>query len=461
MDFNGKHIHFMGIGGIGISALAALARTAGATVSGCDPAANSQTRALAAAGCQVFRGHDPQHVTAAVPPVDLLVRSSAVSPEHPEIIAAGTRAMDRGPFLAEILKGRQVVGVCGAHGKTTTTWMISRIFMETGLDPTVLLGGEAAPLGGNFRIGGNLTVGEMDESDGTFLLPELATGVITNIEAEHLAYYANLENVVAAFTRFAARLEPRGNLVACLDNPHAARIFAAHSGRKAGYGLEAPEAAAHWHVRNLRAEAGRQTAEVWRGDTAVGTLELPFIGRHNVLNALAALATADFFGVSMPQALAALRDCPGVGRRWEKLGVRGATTYYSDYAHHPTEVAATLRGARELGCGRTLVVFQPHLFSRTRDNAAGFAAALAAGADKVLIADIYPARELPIKGVTAQLITQSIPDDKLLFSAPLPAAEAVRRAMATTDFVTVVFMGAGDMDGMARAALGESAALSR
>ena len=451
MELKGKHIHFMGIGGIGISALAALAKTEGAVVSGCDAAPGDPPPALA--GCRISRGHAPGHVTGAEPPVDMLVHTSAVPPNHPEVAAAGARAMRRGPFLAQILEGRQVVGVCGAHGKTTTTWMISRIFIEAGLNPTVLLGGVAAPLGGNFRAGGPLTVGEMDESDGTFLLPKLETGVVTNIEAEHLAYYGNLESVVAAFARFAGKLATSGNLVACLDNPHAARIFATHPGRKAGYGLDAPAAAGHWHARDWRAAGGRQVAEVWHGETRVGTLELPFIGRHNVLNALAALAVADLYGVAMGKALAALRDCPGVGRRWEKLGERGGTTYYSDYAHHPTEVAATLRGAQELGCGRVLVAFQPHLFSRTRDNAPGFAQALAAGADKALVADVYPARELPIEGVTSALITAAMPDDKLLFPAPLPAPEAVKRALAAEGFNTVVFMGAGDMDGMARAAL--------
>lgn len=454
MELKGKHIHFMGIGGIGISALAALAKAEGAVVSGCDSAPGDPPPALA--GCRIHCGHAPEHVTGAEPPVDLLVHTSAVPPDHPEVVAAGARAMRRGPFLAGILEGRPMVGVCGAHGKTTTTWMISRVFMEAGLDPTVLLGGVVAPLHGNFRLGGQLTVGEMDESDGTFLLPTLETGVVTNIEAEHLAYYGNLENVVAAFARFAGKLAPGGNLVACLDNPHAARIFAAHPGRKAGYGLDAPEAARGWHARDLRTAPGRQVAEVWNGDAPVGTLELPFIGRHNLLNALAALAVADLYGVPMAKALAALRDCPGVGRRWEKLGTRGATAYYSDYAHHPTEVAATLKGARELGCGRTLVTFQPHLFSRTRDNAEGFAQTLATGADKVLVTDVYPARELPIEGVTAALITRAMPDDKLLFPAPLPAPEAVRLALAATGFATVVFMGAGDMDGMARAALSES-----
>ena len=444
----------MGIGGIGVSALAALARAEGALVSGCDPADNEQTRALAASGVRVFRGHDTAHVTAAEPPVDILMHTSAVPATHPEVLAAGARARCRGDFLAEILRGRPVVGVCGAHGKTTTTWMVSRIFMEAGLDPTVLLGGVVSPLNGNFRIGGALTVAEIDESDGTFLLPRFAAGVITNIEAEHLAYYGTLENVVRAFTRFAEQIAPENSLVACLDNPHAAQIFAARSGKKAGYGL-GETARAHWHAENRRAAAGRQLAEVYRGETLAGTLELPLPGRHNLLNALAALAVADIFGVAPAKALAALRDCPGVKRRWERLGARGKTAFYSDYAHHPTEITATLTGARELGCGRTLAVFQPHLFSRTRDNAAGFAAALAAGADKVLLADIYPARELPIEGVTSALVTAAVPADKLLLPEPLSAADAVETALRHAEgFDTVVFLGAGDMDGMARGQLG-------
>ncbi|GHV20555.1 UDP-N-acetylmuramate--L-alanine ligase [Planctomycetales bacterium] len=465
MRFARQKIHFMGIGGIGMSALAGLARERGATVSGCDAAANP--RALAQAGVEIQTGHSPAHVAN----VDLLVHTAAVPSDHPEIIAA-KRAMRRGEFLAAALADDEVIGVAGAHGKTTTTLMIAQIFLAAGKDPTVLLGGISPQLRGNYRCGGRLdgarfdgarldggrfdgarldvarlAVAELDESDGAFLLPRLAVGVITNVEPEHLAYYRDFAKVVAAFQQFADQILPENFLVANLDNAAAAEIFHRRSGNKIGYGKNA---AGGWHWRERRCGDGDQCATIFRGEREIGALRLPFIGEHNLVNALAALAVADIYAVAPDAALAALAVCAGAERRWEKLGEWGGAAIFSDYAHHPTEIRATLTGARENYRGKMLVVFQPHLFSRTRDLADEFAAALT-GADQVILTDIYPAREAPIAGVTAALISDAIPPEKLAAPAPLPLAAAVALARTMADaFAVVVFMGAGDLDEGAR-----------
>ncbi|MDR0867704.1 MAG: UDP-N-acetylmuramate--L-alanine ligase [Planctomycetota bacterium] len=459
MRFARQKIHFMGIGGIGMSALAGLARERGATVSGCDAAANDRTRALAQAGVEIQTGHSPAHVAA----VDLLVHTAAVPPDHPEI-AAAKRAMRRGEFLAAALAADEVIGVAGAHGKTTTTLMITQIFLAAGKDPTVLLGGVSAQLRGNYRCGGRLdgarldgarldgarlAVAELDESDGAFLLPRLAVGVVTNVEPEHLAYYRDFANVVAAFRQFADQIPPENFLVANLDNAAAAEIFHRRAGNKIGYGKNARDG---WHWRDRRCRDGDQRATIFRGEREIGELRLPFIGEHNLTDALAALAVADIYAVAPDAALAALAECAGAERRWEKLGEWGGAAIFSDYAHHPTEIRATLTGARENYRGKMLVVFQPHLFSRTRDLADEFAAALTL-ADKVILTDIYPAREAPLTGVTAALITDAMPPEKLAAPAPLPLAEAVALARTMADaFAVVVFMGAGDLDEFARQA---------
>lgn len=452
MEIKGKHIHFMGAGGIGVSALAGIALARGAQVSGCDREENDQTRMLRGLGARIDIGHSAEHAR----DCDLLVYTSAVPLTHPELVAAAGKIIRRGDFLAELISQSTGVGICGTHGKTTTTWMTTHIQIECGGDPTVLVGGAVERLGGNFRAGGPLFVSELDESDGSFLKPALDIAVITNIESEHLAYYKTEERLYECFRQYAQNERGPRVLIGNLDCPVTAPILAKRAGKTIGFGLENRSG---YHLRDIAAGGGRQTAQLWRGADKLGTLSLRLAGRHNLYNALAALAVAVDTGIDAGRALAALAECPGVGRRMEYLGQRGKTHIYTDYAHHPSEVRAAIDGARQLCNGRLLVAFQPHLFSRTRDYYADFAQVLSQ-ADCALVAEIYPAREEPIPGVTASLIVQGGVDDRCgcggatgqgRLCGPY-ALEEIAAAVQerVTDYDMVVFMGAGDIERVGR-----------
>ncbi len=439
-----KHIHFMGIGGIGVSALAEMALVAGARVSGCDRAASDLTRKLERKGIRIFIGHDPSHVADA----DLLVHTSAVPDRHPERLAAGDRQERRGGFLARFMEGTVGLGVAGTHGKTTTTWLLAHLLIQAGLDPSVFIGGLVSDLPeGNYRIGLGPFAAELDESDGSFLLPRLKLAVVTNIESEHLGHYGDDASLFAAFDRFAAGVAADGVLVAGVDNPGAAALYRRHAGRKLSFGF-APEAEAR--ADDIEFGGGISSFRLIFRKRDLGRFSLALPGRHNIENALAALGAALEMGVSADSARRSLPLAKGVARRLERLGGLAGAVLYSDYAHHPTEVAASIEALRQRHTGRILVVFQPHLFSRTRDYADAFGVALAK-ADAVLLADIYPAREDPIPGVTADLLVRSARRDNPRVAGPFPlsaiASEAERMA---PDFEAVVMMGAGNIDEVAR-----------
>ncbi len=440
LGLDGKRIHFMGVGGIGVSALAGFARHRGAAVSGCDRQASDITRRLEADGIPVEIGHSPTHAMAA----DLLVYSSAVPPDHPER-AAATAQMSRGKFLAEIMHGLPSWGIAGTHGKTTTTWLLAHILIQAGLNPSVFIGGVVPQLSeGNYRLGEGAFVAELDESDGSFLLPKLETAVVTNVESDHLSHYGDDDALFAAFRQFIAGVAD-GMLVAGWDSPILRQIYRSHPGRKLSFGVE--------YGAELRAErcefasGGARFDAILRGES-LGRFEMTLPGMHNIQNALAALGAAVANGIDVDIARDALRTARGVGRRMEPVGTYDGAVVYSDYAHHPTEVAAAITALRQNHPGRTLVVFQPHLFSRTRDYAAEFAAALAK-ADRLLVADIYPAREEPIPGVDAALILPSAGPSTVAGPVPLAAiAEALPRLAAGCE--AILMMGAGDIDAAAR-----------
>ncbi len=453
MRLSGKTIHFMGIGGIGVSALAEMAKAAGAVVTGCDRAASGVTRKLEARGIPVFTGHDPAHVAKA----DLLIFTSAVPPEHPERRAAGDRQEKRGRFLARFMEQRIGVGVSGTHGKTTTSWLLAHLLIAAGMDPSVFIGGMVPDLpDGNYRIGSGPFVAELDESDASFLLPKLDLAVVTNIESDHLSHYCNDASLFAAFDQFAAGVAGNGVLIAGIDNPGAAALFRRHRGRKLSCGL-APEAEVRAEDIERAGDGSAFSLRLRERDLGRFSLSLP--GLHNVKNALAALAAALELGADVEAARRSLPLARGVERRLERLGMLAGAVLYSDYAHHPTEVAATIEALRQRHAGRILAVFQPHLFSRTRDYADAFGAALAA-ADAVLLADIYPAREEPIPGVTSGLLAAAARRDNPRVAGPVPlAALASEVERMAPGFEAVAMMGAGDIDGVARslAGKGESA----
>ncbi len=428
-----------------MSALAGIVSSKGALVSGCDRADNEQTEKLESLGIEVAIGHSAAHAE----DCDLLVFTSAVAENHPERLAAGTKAIRRGKFLAQIMAEYRGVGIAGTHGKTSTTWMAAYILLHNGLDPTVLLGGVTSEMDGNYRCGGDIFVSELDESDGSFLLPELEVAVITNIESEHLAYYHTSEKVVEAFELFAEK-NNTGLLITGIDNEYCAQIYAGHQGRKEAFGLNT--GGIGLYAEDITSVNGVQQARILYNGVEAGILCLPLCGRHNILNALAALLVGREFGVSLEQGIETLAGIETVGRRMEFIHEVAGARIFSDYAHHPTEVRAALAGARELdGSGKILAVFQPHLYSRTRDYAAEFAQELA-GADMVAVAEIYPAREEPIAGVDSELIREYI---RRIGGTVAPErievadiTEVIRRY--APDYSTIICIGAGNIDAEVR-----------
>lgn len=397
----GQRLHFMGIGGIGMSALAEIAAARGAVISGCDREENENTLRLRKRGYLISLGHEANH--AAPAHADRVIYTSAVPEDHPERQAADERGMRRGTFLAELMRGYRCIGICGTHGKTTTAWLTAQILIQTGFDPTVIIGGIASELGGNMRLGqSDLFVAELDESDGSFLEPRLLVAVITNLESEHLHYYGDFSCAKQAFQDYAKGVgeTPNGVLIAGVDSPHAAEIFAAHQGSRCGFGLTS---AADIRGEITPSKIGSQQLRIMHTGQESVTTEYNLPGTHNVQNALAAVAAVVAVGVAPAAAIAALKNCTSVGRRLQRLGQCDAAEVYDDYAHHPTEIRAAIQAARTLTDGKIMAIFQPHLYSRTRDYAAGFAAALAT-ADSVVLADIYPAREAPLPGISANLI---------------------------------------------------------
>jgi len=400
-------IHFMGIAGAGMISLAELLLRSGREVTGCDFQADPAARALASFGGVVFQGHDPSHVDGAV----ALVVTPAVPEDHPEILQArklGIPVIKRAELLGEWVAQGRTVAVAGTHGKTTTTAMATEIFSAAGLDPTGFVGGRVNSWASNLRFGGSdLFVVEADEYDRSFhhLRPQVA--VVTNLEADHLDIYGDLQGVQEAFHTFLEGVSDDGHVAVCGDDHGASALLPALGERGCSYGLNPGSQIRAVEIREAGNETVFQIVEMGegQGDFAVG---VP--GDHNVRNALGAAAAARFLGVGWDDVREGFRRFQGVGRRFQILGAERGITVVDDYAHHPTEIRATLSAARTRFPGKRLVaVFQPHLYSRTRDFATEFGKALAE-ADEVWVSEVYPAREVPIPGVSGVLIAQATLD---------------------------------------------------
>ena len=400
-------VHFMGIAGAGMVALAELFLRSGYPVTGCDLQPGPVARALSSLGCQVVQGHEPGHADHA----SALVVTAAVPPDHPEILRArelGIPVLKRAEALGQWVNRGHVLGVAGTHGKTTTTAMATEILAAAGLDPTGLVGGRVLEWGSNLRFGeGKHFVVEADEFDRSFhhLRPQVA--VVTSVEADHLDVFGDLEGVQEAFEVFLAGVPADGSVAVCGDNHGASRLLPALGGRARTYGLN-PGAQLRGEVLQEGEEG--TTVAVWEEGMSRGEISLVVPGRHNVQNALGAALGARLAGVGWEAVRQGLGAFRGVGRRFQLLGEVGGVAVVDDYAHHPTTVRAALAAARSRFPGRRVVaVFQPHLFSRTRDFAPEFGQALA-GADQVWVTEIYPAREQPIPGVTGVLVAQAALD---------------------------------------------------
>jgi UDP-N-acetylmuramate--alanine ligase len=396
-----RHVHFVGIGGVGMSGIAQVLLNLGHHVSGSDSAESETTRRLSRLGAQVSYGHHAEAVHAGV---DVVVISSAVKYSNPEIVQARALkvpVIPRAEMLAELMRMKWGVAVAGTHGKTTTTSLIAAILGRAGLDPTVVIGGKVHALGTNAQLGtGDLMVTEADESDGTFLLLSPTIAVVTNIDPEHLDYYGDMERVRSAYLEFMNRVPFFGAAVLCLDDTTIRALVPQVRKRVITYGTT-PEA--DFVARELSVHGMETRFEVAHHGSVLGEVMVRLPGRHQALNALAALAAASELEVDFDAARQALAEFGGIHRRFEVCGKIGGIMVVSDYGHHPAEIRATLQAARE-GFGRRLVVlFQPHRYTRTRDLFGDFLDAFDA-ADQLLLTDIYPAGEDPIDGVSGDVL---------------------------------------------------------
>ncbi len=408
MDFV-RRIHFVGIGGVGMSGIAQVLLNLGYKVSGSDLKLTEVTRRLAAAGAKISKGHKAGHIRKA----EVVVTSTAVSMANPEVRAArakGIPVIPRVEMLAELARLKKTVTVSGTHGKTTTTAMTAMALRGAGADPTMIVGGQITNLGTNARLGmGDILVAEADESDGSFLKLKPLVAIVTNIDSDHLDYYGSYANLQAAFLTHIQSLPFYGAAVLCADDPGVAEILPLIERETViTYGLRS----GLWRGKILssgarRAGAWRTRVEVRRGRNKIGVLDLKVAGRHNALNALAAIAAADFLGMDMKKAFRGLSEFEGVGRRMESLGFANGVTFIDDYGHHPTEIEAVLETVKGMFPGRRIVpVFQPHRYSRTKALYKEFGGAFKR-AGRVYVMDIYPAGEKPIRGVRASLIVDA------------------------------------------------------
>jgi UDP-N-acetylmuramate--alanine ligase len=448
VDELGK-VHFVAIGGAGMSGIARIMLARGVTVSGSDSTASPLLDDLAAAGARVTVGHSAANLGDA----DTVVVSTAIRPDNPEVLEArrrGLRVMHRAAALASIMLGHQGIAVAGTHGKTTTTSMIATVLLHSGSEPSYVIGGILAETGLGAAEGtGPAVVVEADESDGSFLMLAPDATVLTSVEADHLDNYGTLAAIEEAFAAFVARISAGGLLVACADDP-GARALAAVAQPTVTVLTYGTPSDASYRVADIQARGMRTEFTITGGPGTVLAgagpvqLEIAVPGRHNALNAAAAFALTVQLGVSVADAVAGLGAYRGARRRMELKGEADGIQVIDSYAHHPTELAADLAAARDIAAGgRLIAIFQPHLFSRTRFFAAEFGAALGQ-ADEVLVLDVYAAREDPEPGVTGKLVSDAVPGGGALFVSERATVPAVVAGLAKPGDL-VLTMGAGDV----------------
>ena len=400
-----QHIHFVGIGGVGMSGIAEVLLTLGYRVTGSDARRSDTVERLERLGAKVYLGHEAAHVEGA----HVIVSSSAVARDNVEIAAArqrGVPVIARAEMLAELMRLKYGIAIAGTHGKTTTTSMVAVVLGAGGFDPTVVVGGRVHGLGTNARLGqGEFLVAEADESDGSFLKLTPTIAVVTTVDAEHLDHYPDLDAIVAAFLAFANKVPFYGAVVVCLDDPNLQRMIPRMMDKRVvTYGLEA---GADVTARRLQFAEMRSTFEVMHRGVSLGTMNLQIPGRHNVLNALAATAVALDLEMPFPKIQTALASFAGVQRRFQVRGTARDVLVVDDYGHHPAEIRATLAAAKAGFDRRVITVFQPHRYSRTQHLRDDFLTAFYQS-DVLIVMDIYPAGEAPIPGVHARDLADGI-----------------------------------------------------
>jgi len=402
-----QHVHFVGIGGIGMSGIAEVLINLGFRVSGSDLKRSNVTDRLQQMGVEFTQGHDAENIGDA----HVVVRSTAVRDDNREIVEAQRRSIPvipRAEMLAELMRLKpHTVAVAGSHGKTTTTSMVATVLGHAGLDPTIVVGGVVGAFGSNAHLGtSDLMVVEADESDRSFLMLSPTIAVVTNIDREHMDYYHDMDDVRACFKNFVNKIPFYGASVLCLDDPNVQAIIPHVERRRMTYGLSAQADISAHGIRYDQSFGSVYT--VWRGAEAIGDITLRVPGLHNVYNSLAAIAVGFELEVPFTQIAEALGNFTGSGRRFQFKGEVGGVLIIDDYGHHPTEVRATLAAAKIGSGGRRIVVlFQPHRYSRTHDLMEEFARSFN-NADTLFVTDIYAASEDPIEGVTAEALTGAI-----------------------------------------------------
>lgn len=387
-----------------MSGIAEILLALGFGVSGSDLKDSAATRRLEGLGARIWIGHRKDHLDMA----DVVVFSSAVTEDNPEIVAAkdrGIPVIPRAEMLAELMRMQTSIAVAGTHGKTTTTSMIASVLSSADLDPTVIIGGKVNALGGGARLGrGDLLVAEADESDRTFLKLFPTIAVVTNIEMEHVDCYSDITEIQDAFLTFIERIPFYGYAVVCLDDPEIQKILPSITKRVITYGLSSQAVFRAWMPHF---EGGTSKFSVCKEDKILGEISLPMPGLHNVTDSLAAVAVADLFDIPFDRIREALDSFPGVQRRFTLRGKAMGVTLIDDYGHHPTEIRAVLRAARQICSGRLAVLFQPHRYTRTKGLFEEFLTCFH-DADLLYITDIYPASEQPIEGVTGEALCEGI-----------------------------------------------------
>jgi len=401
---NAARVHFVGVGGIGMSGIAEVLLNLGYQVSGSDLKESDVTRRLVSLGARIEYGHRAENLLDA----DVVVISSAVKKDNAEVIAARVRKVPviaRAEMLAELMRLKYAVAIAGSHGKTTTTSMVATVLAAAGLDPTSVVGGKVNVLGSNAKLGkSDLMVVEADESDGSFLHLHPAIAVVTNIDPEHMDHYGTLENLKKGFTDFCNRVPFYGLNVLCLDSPNVQSLLPSLEKRVVTYGSSH---AADYRIEGITLDGYETRFTAFRRDLPLGEFTVRMVGAHNAMNALAVIAVAEELDVPLDTVRTALASFEGVQRRFTVKGEAAGITVVDDYGHHPTEVRATLAGARRAFGRRLVVAFQPHRYTRTHDLLGDFVSAFN-DADLLFLTSIYAAGEEPIPGISGASLAEAV-----------------------------------------------------
>ena len=449
---NIKSIHFVGIGGIGMSGIAYVLLKSGYQVSGSDQKTSSITNKLKLNGARIFIGHDAKYITTQ----DLVVYSTAVSESNPELAEARKRKIPiihRAELLGKVANNKKSIFVTGCHGKTTVTSMIAHMLIETGYDPTVIVGGEISSLGRNARFGASSWfVAEADESDKSFLKLNPYFGIITNIDEDHLEHYKNLEDIINTFLNFSERIDKSGRMFCCIDNNNVKELVSELHKKKfktpiTTYGMSKN---AEIRADNLICEGFSTRFDVYKNDELLGSFTLSVPGKHNVFNALSAIALGVEIGLSFDAMKESMQSFRGVDRRFQIKTHIGNIMVIDDYAHHPAEIKSVLETAKNLGKKRIVAVFQPHRYTRTGKLYKQFAVSLAM-ADKVILTDVYSAGEVPIKGANTDVIFNAIKNNGYKNVVYIPDKNRILSYLSNTmeKGDIILFMGAGNISEVA------------